>query len=83
MALQLHSDFEITPRGQYFPITADGLIHNPCDATEIQPPWSGAIRDICAKFSADIAELHSVYVRGSVPLGNAICDISDVDCIAL
>jgi hypothetical protein len=69
--------------GGVAPLDSDGCIVNPARLDLIAEPWLSAVRDVTercrAAFSAD---LHSVYIRGSVPRGLAVPGLSDLDAIA-
>lgn len=57
---------------------------NECGWEQIQTPWLNLVselRDTCVSQYGD--RLHSLYLRGSVPRGLAIPNISDLDSIAI
>jgi hypothetical protein len=61
-----------------------GFILNPCSQEKIQPPWLevvGAVKS--AYLQHCTGEIHSIYLRGSIPRGQAISGISDVDSFAV
>lgn len=64
-----------------FPQTLDteGYILNPCHPDQIAPEFRPLVRALCEQLQARFAELHSVYLYGSVPRGDAKVARSDLD----
>lgn len=62
----------------------EGYFLNPCRLENIHSPWTGAVdwlKDLyLERFSGLI---HSIYLRGSVPRGEAIEGVSDLDSLAV
>lgn len=70
--------------GTLMPLDADGYLINECGWDQIQAPWLDLVsawRDACVSQWGD--RLHSLYLRGSVPRGLAIPEVSDLDSIAI
>ncbi|MBL1176737.1 hypothetical protein [Pantanalinema sp. GBBB05] len=75
---------QIQKLGSCMATDADGYLINECRWEQIQPPWLKLVadlRDACVSQWGD--RLHSLYLRGSVPRGLAIPEISDLDSIAI
>ena len=63
---------------------ADGHVVKRACAARISPRWREAVDSTVAAYAAHLGgALHSVYVRGSVPLGTARDLVSDVDTFAI
>jgi hypothetical protein len=78
MSLQLHDI------GRLWPIDPSGSIGNDASADQIVPPYQAAVADVIRAYQAHLgAALHSVYVRGTVPRGQAVPGVSDLDCFAV
>jgi hypothetical protein len=63
---------------------SEGYLINECNWDSIQLPWLTlveSLRSICIETLGD--RLHSLYLRGSVPRGQAILNISDLDSIVI
>jgi len=60
-----------------------GEIERQCSIDLIQPEWSGVVKAVTETFRSAFPCLHSVYIRGSVPLGLAKEGSSDIDALAL
>jgi uncharacterized protein len=76
--------FEIRPVGGYFEVDDLGFIINPASIDKIQPElWQVINRVIELYKSACGDDLSAVYIRGSVPRGNFIAGISDIDTFAV
>jgi uncharacterized protein len=64
------------------PFDAEGCIVNPARLDRIAAPWHAAVEDVVERCRAAFGgDLHSVYVRGSVPRGLAIEGFSDLDMV--
>lgn len=73
----------IIPSGAFFPKTADGLILNPCSTALIDDRYLPVIEEITAAYIREEGtNLHSIYLRGSVPRGMAVGNC-DIDTFAL
>jgi len=63
-------------------IDEEGYIVNNLSLDNIQPAYKSIIDDTLAFYKTHFKEhIHSIYLRGSVPKGKAIPDISDLDTI--
>lgn len=63
---------------------AEGNLINECCWEAIQSPWRElveALRNECLEKLGD--RIHSLYLRGSIPRGQAILNVSDLDSIAI
>lgn len=70
--------------GSFYPISAEGYIENPCRTDLIQPPWTDLVEAAKAAYVQLYGRpLHSVYLRGSVAVGQAVEFVSDVDTFAV
>ncbi len=70
--------------GRLLSIDQEGYVVNECSWEVIQSPWRDlvmAIANLCQQHLGD--RLHSLYLRGSVPRGQAIAKVSDIDAIAI
>ncbi len=70
--------------GHLMRMDSEGYLINECNWEAIQLPWLTlveALGNICIEELGD--RLHSLYLRGSVPRGQAILNISDLDSIAI
>jgi hypothetical protein len=66
------------------PIDAEGNLVNDCRRKDIAAPWSGLLDEYAALVRQGLAaDLHSLYVRGSVARGTALPGIADLDGLAL
>jgi len=73
----------IIPSGAFFPKTADGHIVNPCAPHLVDQRYQPILQEIIkAYIDQEGANLHSIYLRGSVPRGMTIGDC-DLDTFAL
>jgi hypothetical protein len=71
---------QVSPTGSAFEISREGYIVNPCRQRSIKPPWNdivSAVREVYLQRFAQ--QIHSVYLRGSVPRGTAIEGVADLD----
>ena len=75
---------EIKPLGTYFTNTPNGYIINPTSFQLIPDQWLPLINEVKAtcidQFGSD---LHSLYLRGSVPRGLASDGFADLDLLVL
>jgi len=70
--------------GRFCPVDDEGFIINDAHFNKIQPVfWEviQEIKDTCCQLLRD--DLHSVYIRGSIPRGIGIEGVADVDMIIL
>ncbi|PEQ01104.1 nucleotidyltransferase [Bacillus toyonensis] len=70
--------------GRFCPTDDEGYIINDAHIDKIQPIFIGVIKEIkntCCEMLQD--DLHSVYIRGSIPRGIGIEGIADIDVILL
>ena len=75
---------ELLNIGRLWPIDADGWIVNDAGPDQIAAPYRVAVAAaVCAYREQLGAALHSVYVRGTVPRGQAVPGVSDLDCFAV
>jgi hypothetical protein len=75
---------QILPWGKLFPIDAAGFIVNDCHHDKILPPWTrlvAELRETCMQLWSN--RLGGLYLRGSVPRGLAIPQVSDLDSFAI
>jgi len=70
--------------GRLWPIDADGWIVNDASPEQIAAPYRAAVAAAVRAYRERLgAALHSVYVRGTVPRGQAVPCVSDLDCFAV
>ncbi|EJQ12696.1 nucleotidyltransferase [Bacillus cereus] len=70
--------------GRFCPIDDEGYIINDAHIDKIQPIFMEVIQEIkntCCEMLQD--DLHSIYIRGSIPRGIGIEGIADIDVIIL
>jgi len=75
---------EILPWGKLLATDAAGFIINDCHRDKILPPWTtlvAELRQTCLQVWS--SRLQGLYLRGSVPRGLAIPQVSDVDSFAI
>lgn len=76
---------KITPNlahGAFWPRTVEGYICNDCRGDRLQAPWSGLVTAWVAACRETFGDrLHSLYLRGSIPRGQGIPGLSDLDGI--
>ena len=75
---------EIKEIGSLCPVDDKGYIINQSDQEKINPKFQEVIQlivDSCLSFLPK--EVHSIYIRGSVPKGEDIDGVSDVDAIVV
>lgn len=74
----------IKPWGKFFATDAAGFILNDCHEDKILPPWKrlvAELRENCLQIWS--TRLQQLYLRGSVPRGLAIPQVSDLDSFAI
>lgn len=75
---------EIIPFGLYLQQDKQGFLLNNCDINNIKGFWLDVVADVIESYrSMHNNNLHSVYLRGSVPRGTMIECISDLDSFCL
>lgn len=75
---------ELLDVGGWWPLDGDGFILNDAAPGKILPPHRAAIQEAVRAYRRHVrADLHSVYVRGSVARGRAVPGVSDLDCFAV
>ncbi|MGE7868870.1 nucleotidyltransferase [Bacillus paramycoides] len=70
--------------GHFCPVDVEGFIINDAHVDKIQPVFLEVIQEIkdtCCQLLRD--NLHSVYIRGSIPRGIGIEGVADIDMIIL
>lgn len=74
---------EIKPTGSYFEIDEDGYLKNPASLDKVQEKWKPVLDDVVEVYKKHFGDkLINVYVRGSVPKGQAVEGVSDLDSFA-
>ncbi len=74
----------VRPIGRAVPVDARGCVVNPCTREQIAEPWLGAVHTALALIRMALdTSLHSVYLRGSVPRGTAVANLSDLDLVCV
>jgi tRNA A-37 threonylcarbamoyl transferase component Bud32 len=74
----------IQPMGRLQKIDAEGFLINGCRLEKIRPPWNEAVEAMKQAYLKNLPGIvHSIYLRGSVPRGNAIEGVSDIDSLAV
>lgn len=72
------------PKGRFWETDANGFLLNDASLEKIAAVHRPAIEMTVAAYRSHLgADLHSIYLRGSVPRGLAIPGLSDLDCLAL
>ncbi|WP_077303161.1 nucleotidyltransferase [Virgibacillus pantothenticus] len=70
--------------GLFFPTDHEGYLLNESSLIKVQPAFLKIIEKVTAYYKYNLWEqLHSVYIRGSIPRGLAIYGVSDLDTIAI
>ena len=64
--------------GQYLATDSNGFVVPDVAWSNIQEPWKSVVDFVASELSS-LVSIQSVYVRGSVPRGLAIPDVSDID----
>lgn len=79
----MNKEIPIKEIGSYFQVDSEGYLINPASVEKISAEWKPVVNDIVDAYKAHYgANLHSVYVRGSVGKGDATPGVSDVDTFA-
>lgn len=75
---------QIVPTGEYYKQDDQGFILNSCATSNIKGFWAQAVSELASVYRSIHGEnLHSVYLRGSVPRGLMVEFISDIDSFCL
>jgi uncharacterized protein len=70
--------------GRFWAIDADGYIVNDARRDYIVAPFAAPVHAMVTAYQQQLgAQLHSVYVRGTIPRGLAIPRVADLDIFAL
>src|SRR6266481_2572789 len=70
--------------GSYLEIDADGYIVNPASIEKIQERYIEPLEEVKDDYLFYFGSgLHSLYIRGSIPKGQGIDDVSDIDTFAI
>lgn len=70
--------------GGLWSLDADGTILSDASPDKILPPYQAAVDAAVAAYREQLgAQLSGVYVRGTVPRGQAVPGVSDLDCFAV
>lgn len=70
--------------GHYCPMDDNGYIINDSSVKKIKSDFYKLIEEVIENYQTHLgADLHSVYIRGSVPRGLGINSVSDLDTIAI
>lgn len=70
--------------GRFCPTDDNGYILNDSSLKKIKPEYSKIIEEVIKYYQTHLGlNLHSVYVRGSIPRGLGIKGVSDLDTIAV
>lgn len=78
------TDDPVRPVGSVLETDGDGYLVNPCAPEQIRPPWDGLVDEARETATTQLGpRLHSLYLRGSVPRGEAIEGLSDLDLVAV
>ena len=77
-------DISILKKGKMLGTGKGGYFLNLCSIEKISPPWSEAVAWVKELYLEKFPGLiHSIYLRGSVPRGEAIEGVSDIDSLAV
>lgn len=64
--------------GQYLATDSNGFVVPDVAWSNIREPWKSVVDFVVSELSG-LTSIKSVYIRGSVPRGLAIPDVSDID----
>jgi hypothetical protein len=74
----------IRPIGRFFENDSRGFVINPCSHDLIPSKYLPALDIIISSYEQELGnKLHSIYLRGSLPRGLVVDNLSDIDCFAL
>ncbi len=72
------------PIGTYYPMDDEGRVMNRASLDKIIAPWDAVVEEMVTCYQDRLGkQLHSVWIRGSVPAGTAVVGVSDIDSFAL
>lgn len=75
---------EIIPIGKFLPVDSNGYLVNTASIQNISVRWQIPIEEVAEKLKDFFGDnLACVYLRGSVPQGNAVEGVSDLDFIVI
>ena len=75
---------QVLELGRFIPTDADGCLIRDAHEANVPPRWRPLIDEVRDLYTRALgADLHSVYLRGSVPRGLSIDGISDLDSFAV
>ncbi|MFD2043048.1 nucleotidyltransferase [Ornithinibacillus salinisoli] len=75
---------QIKEIGRFCPTDTKGYIINDSRLSNIKPDFYKVIEKVIEKYQTHLREdLHSIYIRGSIPRGLGIDSVSDLDTIAI
>ncbi|MGG3915483.1 nucleotidyltransferase [Rossellomorea vietnamensis] len=75
---------EIKEIGRFCPMDANGYLINDSRVEKIGPVFLKVVEEVIEWYQTHLKEdLHSIYIRGSVPRGLGIEGVSDLDTISL
>ncbi|MGP4108929.1 nucleotidyltransferase [Virgibacillus sp. L01] len=70
--------------GRLCPVDKNGYILNDASFEKIIPDFKGLIEEVTEYYQVHLgSDVHSIYIRGSVPRGLGISGVSDLDTIAV
>ncbi|MGG4169151.1 nucleotidyltransferase [Rossellomorea vietnamensis] len=75
---------QIKEIGRFCPMDSEGFIVNDSSMENIQPVFLQVVEEVIERYRTHLkGDLHSIYIRGSVPRGLGIEGVSDLDTIAV
>lgn len=75
---------EIQKLGRLLRTDSQGYLVNESNFENIQPPWTEAVAFVRKTLLQRLPDqIHSLYLRGSIPRGLALPNVSDVDILAV
>jgi len=75
---------KILPLGGYYPMDKQGRVLNRASLEQVSDPWKSLLTKVVRIYQKNLGpQLHSVWLRGSVPAGTAVEYVSDLDTFAL
>ena len=74
----------IRHRGHLLKTDTEGFLINECSLGKIDSYWREAVNDVRDAYIKNLSKkIHSIYLRGSVPRGEGIEEVSDIDSFAV